>query len=96
VNTGKVINSETIMWITKRLQVYGIDWQWGNRINIGHGGDEYGNCTLYLKTRFLHIVWWYPTGHYQTEILMPEPGICAWADKINYGETYPDWRYPNA
>jgi len=40
--------------------------------SLGHGGDEYGNCTLYLFTPLGGVVWRYPTGHRQTEILMPE------------------------
>lgn len=50
----------------------------------GHGGDEYGNCTLYFRCPLFGIVWWYPTGHYQTEVEVPEPGQCAWTDKVFY------------
>jgi hypothetical protein len=49
------------------------------------GGDEYGNPTLYFRTPLFGVVWWYPTGHYQTEIEMPDPGFHPWIDKVFYG-----------
>jgi hypothetical protein len=57
------------------------DWQ----VYGGHGGDEYGNCTLYIRCPLFGIVWWYPTGHYQNEVEMTQPGIDKWIDKVYYG-----------
>lgn len=54
------------------------------RFSGGHGGDEYGNCTLYFRCPLFGIVWWYPTGHYQTEVELPETGKCEWVDKVIY------------
>lgn len=51
----------------------------------GHGGDEYGNCTLYWRTPLFGVVWWYPTGHYQTDVEMTDPGRDKWIDRVYYG-----------
>lgn len=55
---------------------------WG--ISGGHSGDEYGNCTLYFRCPLFGVVWWFPTGHYQTEVEVPEPGVNKWVDKVEY------------
>jgi hypothetical protein len=65
-----------------RLRFEGPDpgtWSWG------HGGDEYGNCSLYVRTPLFGIIWFYPTGHYQTEIELPGFGECAWVDGVILG-----------
>lgn len=51
----------------------------------GHGGDEYGNCTLYFRCPLFGVIWWYPTGHYQNEVEMTGPGTDKWIDKVYYG-----------
>lgn len=39
---------------------------------FAHGADEWGNCTLYWGCPWLGtIVWRYPTGHRQTDVLLP-------------------------
>lgn len=53
----------------------------------GHGGDEYGNCTLYFRCPLFGIVWWYPQCHYQTEVEVPDPGTHPWIDRVEY----PGW-----
>ncbi len=52
--------------------------------SYGHGGDEYGNCTFYFRCPLFGVVWWYPTGHYQTAAELPEPGECEWVDAVFY------------
>lgn len=56
----------------------------GWKCNSGHGGDEYGNCTWYFRCPLFGVVWWYPTGHYQTEVELPYPGCHPWIDKVQY------------
>lgn len=67
----------------KRLRFEGPDWEY-LRVTWGHGGDEYGNCTLYFRCPLFYVVWWYPTGHYQTEVEIPDPGVDRWIDKVYY------------
>jgi len=68
----------------RRLRFEGPDFG-GPGLAGGHGGDEYGNCTLYFRCRLFGVVWWYPTGHYQEDVELPEPGECAWVDRVMYG-----------
>lgn len=72
------------MDLGERLRIAGPDWEYKS-ISGGHGGDEYGNCTLYFKCPLFYVAWWYPTGHYQTEVEMPDPGCDRWIDKVYYG-----------
>jgi hypothetical protein len=72
--------------IGKRLQLEGPDndpeipW-W--KVSGGHGGDEYGNCSVYFRSRFGGLVFfWDP--HFQVETELPEPGESAWIDKRYY------------
>ena len=67
-------------WVPTPLR---ISW---HRPSWGHGGDEYGNCSLYLRTPLFGVTWFYPTGHYQQDVELPEPGECRWADRVFYGE----------
>jgi uncharacterized protein YuzE len=79
---GYLLNDETddVEWVRSRWP-WMIDWSiWGG----GHGGDEYGNCSLYYRTPLLGVVWFYPTGHYQTMVEVPEPGENRWADEREY------------
>lgn len=48
----------------KNIWFYGPGAGWGG----GHGGDEYGNCTVYLSTPLGCIVYRYPTGHKQEDV----------------------------
>lgn len=50
----------------------------------GHAGDEYGNCSLYFRCGLFGIVWFYPTGHYQTGVELPDPGAHPWIDAHVY------------
>lgn len=58
---------------------------WPLTFSAGHGGDEYGNCSLYLRTPLFGVIWFYPTGHYQTEVELPDFGESAWVDKVIHG-----------
>jgi len=53
------------------------------RISGFHGGDEYGNCTFYIRTILGGIVIWYGL-HYQTDVELPEMGEVAWVDRVFY------------
>ena len=72
---------EEMRWVRHRS----IGW---HRPSWGHGGDEYGNCSLYFRTPLFGIVWFYPTGHYQTDVETPEPGENQWADRVLYEELW--------
>jgi hypothetical protein len=37
----------------------------------GRGLDEYGNCTLYVRTPLFGVVWRYPTFYRQTDVEVP-------------------------
>lgn len=52
----------------------------------GHGGDEYGNCSLYFMCPLFGITWFYPTGHFQRDVLLPENN--EWVDRAYMGEEY--------
>lgn len=71
------------MDLGERLRVKGPDFGYWH-VSGGHAGDEYGNCTLYFQCPLFGIIWWYPTGHYQTEVELPDPGCDPWIDKVYY------------
>lgn len=52
----------------------------------GHGGDEYGNCSVYFRCPLFGIVWFPPTGHFQRDVEMPNPGDHPWIDRVFYPE----------
>lgn len=52
-------------------------------VQAGLGGDEYGNPSLYLRCPWAGIVVFYGLRH-QEEVELPEPGECAWVDRIFY------------
>jgi hypothetical protein len=54
-------------------------WGW-------HGGDEYGNCCVYLITGLLGGVEFFYELDFQTEVLLPPPGTNEWIDRRQYAE----------
>lgn len=50
----------------------------------GHGGDEYGNCSVYARFPLLGYGVFFYGRHYQTEVELPEPGECVWVDRRYY------------
>lgn len=48
----------------------------------GHGGDEYGNCSVYFRCPLFGIVWFPPTGHFQRDVEIPNPGDHPWIDRV--------------
>jgi len=48
----------------------------------GHGGDEYGNCSLYLRTPWFGVV-----------VFVPDPGTHPWIDAKYYPSYTPDDQY---
>ena len=68
--------------ITRRIMLEGPSCGW----YAGHGGDEYGNCSLYFRTPLFGIVLFVDLD-YQDEVELPEPGENAWVD----AKYYPGW-----
>ena len=81
------------MNLTKNLWTYGPGGGWSF---FSHGGDEYGNCTLYWSCPWLGtIVWRYPTGHRQTDVEIPmdwrdNEGWAVWAKRVTFGKDWDD------
>lgn len=67
------------MWINKRLEIDGPDPGWGWKVEAGHSGDEFGNCSYYLKTRLFRVLV-FPFPHFQLKVEVPEPGTHPWID----------------
>lgn len=65
--------SESGAWVPERgVRAFFRLWAARKIFFGGHGGDEYGNCTLYFTCPLFSVIWWYSTGHYQTEIEVPD------------------------
>jgi hypothetical protein len=47
----------------------------------GHGGDEYGNCSLYFSCALFSIVI-FPGLCFQREVELPEPGAHPFIDAL--------------
>lgn len=77
------------MWLHERLEVTGPDLGWRPwRISAGHGSDEFGNCSLYLRTTLLGVVI-FPFPHFQRDVEVPEPGTHPWIDAVAYPDVPP-------
>lgn len=50
----------------------------------GHGGDEFGNCSLYLRTPLFGVVVFVDLD-YQDRVELPNPGVNQWIDAKYYG-----------
>jgi len=67
------------MWLHPRLEILGP--QWGRDDDVpfwqfwgGHGGDEYGNCSVYLITPLIGgVVFFYEAMHFQRDVTTPFP-----------------------
>ena len=70
---------QDFVWVRERS----IDWKYWH---LGHGGDEYGNCSYYIRTPLFGIVWFPPTGHFQRDVEMPDLGESPWVDRVFYNE----------
>lgn len=65
-------------------ELYGISW--------GHGGDEYGNCSLYFSCALLSIVI-FPGLCFQREVEVPDMGEHPFTDAVYYTkEEIEDWK----
>jgi len=53
--------------------------------SAGHGGDEYGNCSLYFSCSLLSVVV-FPGLCFQREVLMPDIGEHPFTDAMCYPE----------
>lgn len=70
------------MWLHERLEVTGPDLGWRPlHVSAGHGGDEFGNCSLYLRTALFGVVI-FPFPHFQRKVEVPEPGAHPWIDAV--------------
>ena len=67
------------MRIGKRIMLEGPSTGW----YAGHGGDEYGNCSLYVRTPWFGVVVFVDLD-YQDEVEIPDLGENAWIDKKYY------------
>lgn len=82
-------STDDYTWVTDkdwkrflRPVTYVSDWY------AGHGGDEYGNCTLYLRTPFFSVVWRYPSFHRQTDVEIMEHSeykMVEWFIRVHEG-----------
>lgn len=76
------------MWLHPRLEVDGPDREWGWKVKAGHGGDEFGNCSLYVKTALFRVVV-FPFPHFQRDVEVPDPGTHPWIDKVWWADVPP-------
>jgi hypothetical protein len=52
-------------------------------VSAGHGGDEYGNCSVYFSSSLFRIVLF--TGLcFQREVELPDPGEHPFIDAMYY------------
>jgi hypothetical protein len=77
------------MWLHPRLEVCGPDLSWGWKVHLKPGGDEYGNCSYYLKCALFCVVV-FPFPHFQRNVEIPEPGENAWVDAVRYRGFFDD------
>jgi hypothetical protein len=82
------------MWIGERIEVncpnvawrllHGKEWYrelFG--VSAGHGGDEFGNCSVYFSCVLFSVVV-FPGLCFQREVLLPEPGEHPFIDAMYY------------
>jgi hypothetical protein len=73
------------MWLRERLRIDGPDLAWGRTVKLSHSGDEYGNCSVSLKTA-LFCIDLFPGPHFQTAVRLPEPGAHPWIDAVRWAD----------
>lgn len=73
-------------WPHPRLEIQAPQWDrdswwrtWG-----WHGGDEYGNCSVYIITGLLGGFVFFYELDFQRDVLQPDPGMSRWADRRLY------------
>jgi hypothetical protein len=79
-------------YLSERLWLVAPEWSrgWWHRVNGWHGGDEYGNCSVYFRTGFLGGIVLFYELDFQRDVLVPDPGECKWIDRRYYdGGTCP-------
>jgi hypothetical protein len=60
--------------------------------SAGHGGDEYGNCSVYVSCALFSVVL-FPGLCFQREIELPNPGVHPWFDAMYYPDEDPEeWK----
>jgi hypothetical protein len=80
------------MHLHERLWVDGPDlgkdgWPWWS-VKLEHADDEFGNCSISLKTALFHVAV-FPGLCFQRKVELPEPGENEWVDAM-YWEPYMD------
>lgn len=81
-----------VWYLSERLRLEAPDWSrgWWHRVSGWHGGDEYGNCSVYFRTGFLGGIVLFYELDFQRDVLVPDPGECKWIDRRYYdGGTCP-------
>ena len=83
------VTGEPLEWVKDRSFPRGWLRAWRGQPNarLEHTGDEFGNCGLSLTVRCWSLVWYYRLGThaYQDDVELPDPGECAWVDRVMYG-----------
>jgi hypothetical protein len=59
------------------------DWRELTNTHWGHGGDEYGNCSLYFSCPLFSVVV-FPGLCFQREVLVPDMGEHPFTDAMYY------------
>jgi hypothetical protein len=85
------------MWFGDRLEINFPNIWWeefrSNPIKeltmfqFGHGGDEYGNCSVYLSTSLIRIVV-FPGLCFQRKVEMPDPGTNDFVDAMYWDDEW--------
>lgn len=88
----KLIPEGQVLYLHERLWLEAPDWRRETSSGFSpvpswsgfHGGDEYGNCSLYFRSKWLGgVVFFYEPG-FQLEVELPEPGVSKWIDRRYY------------
>jgi len=79
-------------WPHPRIQVQAPQWQRDVIFCVwkGHTGDEYGNCGFRFVTGLTGGITVFPFPHFQRDVEVPEPGECAWTDRVYWPEYFAD------
>lgn len=84
------------MWLHRRLEINipNIWWErlfskeWYKElfwVQAGHGGDEYGNCSLYFSCAYISIVV-FPNLCFQRKVELPGPGEHPFTDALYWNQ----------
>jgi hypothetical protein len=94
------------MWLSERLEVNIPNIWWKGllrepvreltNVQWGHGGDEYGNCSVYFSCPLFRVVV-FPGLCFQREVEVPDIGEHPFTDAMYYSkEDIAEWKTFNA